>query len=96
MLALDINTACADVRYAFSWEIWTYHAGINGQPSLVFEILDDALEQLIVDGIAHLLVHPALVAGHVVRLDGHAQCVRRIHPVDIDIHFPSVLVRVSI
>lgn len=63
-----------------------YHAGIDCQPALVFVLLDHLLEELFVDWVTHLLVDPALVAGHVVWLDGHAQGVCRVHPVHVHIH----------
>lgn len=63
------------------------HARIDGQPSLVLELLDDFLEQIGVGFVAKLDVHPELVAGLIVELDFglHRLDILGVHPVDINI-----------
>lgn len=63
-----------------------YHAGIDSQPALILVLFDHLLEQLLVVRVAHLLMDPALVTGHVVRDDGKAQGERGVHPVHVYVH----------
>lgn len=64
-----------------------YHASVNCQPSLVLVLFHYTLEKLRIDWVTHLLMYPALVAGHVVGDNGHAQSVCRVHPIHVDIHY---------
>lgn len=62
-----------------------YHARVDGEPALVFELLCSLLEQLFVRVIAELDVNPELIAGLIVELEGHGFDPLWSHPVDIHV-----------
>jgi hypothetical protein len=65
----------------------TDHARVNGKPSLVLEFLGSLKEHVPVRVISKLNVHPELVASLVMRYNGHALDVFRVHPIDIDVDY---------
>lgn len=64
-----------------------HHACVDGEPSLVLELLGGLSKEVGVGRVSELDVDPELVAGLVMRLDGHGLDVLRVHPVDIDVHW---------
>lgn len=68
--------------------LWsTYHARIDGKPTLILQLFRSLEEHVPVRSITELDIHPQLVAGLVVRDDGHALDVLRVHPVDVNVDY---------
>jgi hypothetical protein len=67
----------------------THDASVCGLPPLRLEFFADLHKHLLVLWVGHLLVHPEIVAGHIIGCDLEVLRVRWIHPVDIDVHWNS-------